>query len=169
MNHETHMRQALALARQALDNDEFPVGCVVVHQDRVIAQGRRINTRLTIASELDHAEIVALQHLQRSDASADRGQMTIYATMEPCLMCYSAILLSRIGALVYAYEDAMGGGTRCDLSQLPELYRESNISIVPGICRTESLALFQAYFQRQHLDYWRDSLLARYTLAQKLE
>lgn len=169
MSHEIYMHQALELAQQALDKDEFPVGCVVVYRDRVIARGERINTLQSVASELDHAEIMALRQLEQGGADGDRSRMTLYATLEPCLMCFSAILLSRIGTLVYAYEDVMGGGTGCDLSQLPELYRNNGIRIVPGICRNESLALFQAYFRRPHIDYWRDSLLARYTLAQQTD
>ncbi len=168
MDHEHYMRQALALAQQALDKDEFPVGCVVVYRDKVIARGERINTLQTVASELDHAEIIALRHLEQGDVFGDRSQMTLYATLEPCLMCFSAILLSRIGRLVYAYEDAMGGGTGCDLIRLPELYRNNGIRIESGVCRKESLALFQAYFKRPHIEYWRDSFLARYTLAQPL-
>jgi len=168
-NHAHHMHQALDLARQALDRDEFPVGCVVVDQDRVIAHGMRTNTRGSVPSELDHAEIIALRRLEAAADQANRGQMALYVTLEPCLMCFGAFLLSGIGTLVYAYEDAMGGGTRCGRSRLPTLYRDSQVRIVPAICRSESLALFKDYFSRPHIDYWRDSHLARYTLAQTID
>lgn len=168
-DHARYMHQALDLARQALDWDEFPVGCVVVHQDRVIAHGIRSNTRRSVPSELDHAEIIALRDLETVGNQANRSQMALYVTLEPCLMCFGAFLLSGIGTLVYAYEDAMGGGTRCERSRLPALYRDNPVRIVPDICRLESLALFKAYFSRPHIDYWRDSLLARYTLAQAIE
>jgi tRNA(adenine34) deaminase len=84
--------------------------------------------------------------------------------MEPCLMCFAAILLSGIRKIVYAYEDIMGGGTTIDLSQLPPLYQTIDCTIVPHILRDRSLSLFKAYFNRSKNDYWRDSLLARYTL-----
>jgi tRNA(adenine34) deaminase len=166
MDHVGHMRQALDLARQALDRDEFPVGCVMVHDGRVIAHGSRINTRQAVPSELDHAEMIALRRLEALADPVDRKQISVYVTLEPCLMCFGALLISGIGTLVHAYEDAMGGGTVCDRSLLPPLYRNNAVDIVSGVCRAESLSLFKNYFSLPHIDYWRDSLLARYTLAQ---
>lgn len=166
MKHETYMQHALAIARKALDKDEFPVGCVIVSDGAIVARGERINTRQAVPSELDHAEILALRELEQLDAALDRRRMTLYATLEPCLMCFGAILISGIGTLVYAYEDAMGGGTACDRSRLPSLYRGNGLRIVSGICRQESLTLFKAFYQRPHIDYWQDSELAHYTLTQ---
>ena len=163
------MKQALTIARHALNNDEFPVGCVIVYKDKVIAQGERINTNQNMASELDHAEMIALRRLEELSHPGDRAEMTIYATLEPCLMCFGAILISRIGTLVYAYEDAMGGGVSCDRKKLPRLYGYNDIEIVPNVCREESLQLFQDFFSRPHIDYWRDSYLATYTLSQQIE
>lgn len=166
MDHEKFMHRALVLARQALGKDEFPVGCVLSYDGRIIAGGARIHTRQTIPSEIDHAEIIALRRMEKLTAVLDRSRMTLYATLEPCLMCFGAILISGIGNLVYAYEDAMGGGTTCDRSGLADLYKSSRLSVVSGVCREESLALFQEYFNRPDIAYWRDSLLARYTLQQ---
>lgn len=166
MNHEIHMQQALNIAKRALDKDEFPVGCVIVADGEIIAHGERTNTHKTIPSELDHAEIHALRKLEQLEDASDRGSMALYATLEPCLMCFGAILISGIGTIVYAYEDAMGGGTSCDRSRLPSLYSNQELTVVPGICRKESLALFQAFYRRPHINYWKDSYLARYTLTQ---
>lgn len=164
--HEKYMRQALTLARQALDRDEFPVGCIVVYEERIVAQGERTGTRQPIPSELDHAEMIALRQLECLTTTIDRQKATLYATLEPCLMCFGALLISGIGTIVYAYEDAMGGGTACDLSQLPALYKNNGTRIIAPVCRQESLALFKDYFSRDHIDYWRGSYLAEYTLAQ---
>jgi tRNA(adenine34) deaminase len=157
------MRAALELARSALSRDEFPVGCVMVYKGRVVAGGARRGTRQKNPSELDHAEIIALRELETLDESMDRGQITAYSTMEPCLMCYGALLISGIGRIVYAYEDAMGGATTCDRSQLPPLYKNSGVEITGGVCRQESLALFKTFFSRPGMDYWAGSLLAEYT------
>ena len=81
-------------------------------------------------------------------------------------MCYGAILLAGIGRIVYAYEDAMGGGTGCPLERLGPLYASRRPSIGAGLRRSEALALFQAFFADPAASYWRDSLLARYTLSQ---
>ena len=78
-------------------------------------------------------------------------------------MCYSALILAGIGKIVFAFEDVMGGGTGCDLSQLPPLYRDSPIIVVPGILRTESLKMFKNYFVNPANDYLKQTLLAEYT------
>ena len=160
------MQQALAQARLALDDGEFPVGCVLEADGHIIAKGRRIGTGRDNPSELDHAEMIALRHLEIVDEPIDRARITLYATLEPCLMCFGALLINGIGTIVYAYEDAMGGGTRCDRSRLPALYRNADVQIVSGVMRPESLALFKTYFSDPRFDYWRDSHLAQYTLAQ---
>ncbi len=165
-NHEHHMQQALDLAREALDRDEFPVGCIMVYEGRIIAQGERTGTRRSVPSEIDHAEMVALRRLEELTEPIDREKITVYATLEPCLMCFGALLISGIGRLVWAYEDAMGGGTACDRSRMPALYRDNKLEVIPHVRRRESLRLFQDYFSRPHIDYWRDSYLEEYTLAQ---
>jgi tRNA(adenine34) deaminase len=165
-HHEKNMAKALDLARSALDRDEFPVGCVMVYEGRIIAQGERLGTRRAVPSEIDHAEMIALRRLESLTEPIDRKQITVYATLEPCLMCFGALLISGIGALVYAYEDAMGGGTACDRTRLPALYRDNDLRIIPHVCRTESLRLFQDFFSLPHIDYWGNSHLEAYTLAQ---
>ncbi len=165
-DHTRYMQMALDLARSALALDEFPVGCIMVHKGNIITRGTRRGTRKKIPSELDHAEIMALRELETMNEPIDRKRITIYATLEPCLMCYGALLISGIGTIVYAYEDIMGGATACDRSRLPDLYKNSGVEIIPGICRQESLALFKDYFARPGMDYWRNSLLAQYTLDQ---
>lgn len=165
-SHTHYMQEALALARQALNRHEFPVGSVLVYQDRIVSRGERTGTRQQVPNELDHAEMIALRRLESIDEPIDRHQVTLYATLEPCLMCFGALLIGGIGQIVYAYEDAMGGGTACDRTQLPELYKNHPIQITPGVCRSESLALFKAFFGDPQIDYWRNSYLANYTLNQ---
>ena len=165
-DHEYFMHMALEQARQALARREFPVGCVLVHENRILVTGSRLGTSFGEKNETDHAEMTALRRLEQKYPHTDRSRISLYCTMEPCLMCYGAILISGIGKIVYAYEDVMGGGTGCDLSRLPPLYRESRISVVSGILRKESLQLFRAFFADPENDYWRGSLLAQYTLGQ---
>lgn len=165
-DHHGYMQQTLDLARQALAGGEFPVGCVLVSRDRVVATGKRVGTRKKHPSELDHAEMITLRNWEAAGKPGNGGPLTLYCTLEPCLMCYGALLISGINTIIYAYEDAMGGGCACDLKQLPSLYRQSRIKLIPGICREESLALFKSFFSDPGADYWRDSQLARYTLSQ---
>ncbi len=168
MDYVRFMDLALAQARTALDQGEFPVGCVVVQNNRVIAEGSRKGTGPdnSFFSEVDHAEIRALKNLESCTETFIPSQAVLFATMEPCLMCYGAIILSGIKTIVYAYEDVMGGGTACDLSGLPPLYRDCNITVVPGICRQKSLDLFCEFFNKKDNLYWKDSILEAYTLDQ---
>lgn len=159
------MRLALAEAAAALRAGEFPVGCVLAEGGRVLASGQRHNSAGANANELDHAEILALRTLLHDHPGADCRGITVYSTMEPCLMCFATLLLSGIRRFVWAYEDVMGGGTGLPLQQLPELYAGMQVALVPGVLRRESLVLFQEFF-RCH-DYWRNSPLASYTLAQQ--
>jgi len=165
MNHDFFMEKAIYLAGNALINGEFPVGCVIVHEERIIAAAARYGTKSrSVHSETDHAEILALKKLEDSGFQGDRAALTIYCNLEPCLMCFGAILISGIRNIVFAYEDVMGGGTACDLVRLPELYSKWPVVIVPGIMRNESLFLFKKYFSNPLNNYWNDSLLARYSL-----
>lgn len=164
---EACMQEALARAGQALEEGEFPVGCVIARQGRIIAAGRRRCSRGPAENEIDHAEMVALKRLY---AGPDRGpaeSLTLYATLEPCLMCFGAVLISGIRRIVYAYEDVMGGGTACRLESLPPLYRDVKIRVVPHVLREQSLALFRRFFSDPKNTYLQASLLAEYTRCQR--
>ncbi len=161
------MRLALTEAREALEAGEFPVGCVLVADDKVVTSGRRENSLAEKANELDHGEIVALRSLVADNPGMELSKITIYSTMEPCLMCYTALLLNGIRTIVYAYEDAMGGGTNLSLHTLNPLYRDMKVTILPHILRDESLMLFKEFFSNPENIYWKDSLLAEYTLKQE--
>lgn len=166
MNYEPHMKAALKLAQEAMKAGEFPVGCVIADKTKVIAAGVREHSKGNLKNELDHAEMVALRRLSELPQEIDAAQLIIFSTMEPCIMCLGAIILSGIRRIVYAYEDIMGGGANCDLNALQPLYSENHITIVPNIMRSESLALFKSYFADPGNDYWKGSLLAKYTLGQ---
>ena len=165
-NHETYMKEALLEAREALIAGEFPVGCVMVHENKIVSRGRRINSKPPYENELDHAEIMALRKLFARRPEINRANITVYSTMEPCLMCYATLLLNGMRTIVYGYEDIMGGGTGLALKELLPLYSEMSVAIIPHILRQESLELFRIFFADHDNTYWQDSPLARYTLSQ---
>ena len=164
--HEKFMRLALEQAETALRNGEFPVGCVIISGGEVVATGGRMNSGVDLC-ELDHAEIVALRNLQRTRPEIDLSSVTVYSTMEPCLMCYATLIVNNVHRLVYGYEDVMGGGTNLPLAQLSPLYASFAMEITKDILRRESLSLFRQFFTSGENDYLKDSLLAQYTLQQK--
>lgn len=159
--HDRLMHLALCQAEHALHNHEFPVGCVIALDGTVIAEGHRINSHGIQRNEMDHAEIVALRSLGNMNSLPNSSKLCIYTTMEPCLMCYSTLLVNGITNIVYAYEDAMGGGTSLPLESLNPLYRDLNVSITSGIKRKESLKLFYRYFNDSQHDYLRDTSLCK--------
>ncbi|MCI5188359.1 MAG: nucleoside deaminase [Candidatus Electrothrix sp. AS4_5] len=163
---EHFMRHALDQARLALEDGEFPVGCVLVRNSTIIQSGRRRNSEGAGGNEIDHAEMVTLRALLAEYPATDCRNITVYSTMEPCLMCYTTLLLSGVRRIVWAYEDVMGGGTSLPFNQLAPLYQDmqAEVELVPDVLRWESLRLFGEFFQKY--SYWQDSLLADYTLTQ---
>ena len=166
MDYEHFMGKALEQAKKAFDAGEFPVGCVIVYRDTIVATGFRKGTSGKFPNEIEHAEIIALKQLVDLNVNTGKDRVVLFTTLEPCMMCMGAMILSGISEIVYAYEDIMGGGTNCDLTTLTPLYKDCGIIIVPNILRKESLELFKAFFKNPKNSYWRGSLLAGYTLSQ---
>ncbi len=163
---EQCMQLALHQAQLALDSGNFPVGCVLVQENTLLQSGYRQNSEGTMSNEIDHAEMVTLRALLAKQPELDWQKITVYSTMEPCLMCYTTLLLSGVRRFVWAYEDVMGGGTNLPLDQLAPLYQEMlvEVELIPNILREQSLRLFGEFFQ--NYSYWQDSLIAEYTLSQ---
>ena len=168
MADEYFMQEALSLAEKALAAGEFPVGCVFVSENRVVARGARCGSAGTFANEIDHAEMVALRHFYDLSPGCDPRKTVAYCTLEPCLMCFGALIIAGIGRIVYAYEDVMGGGTGCRIEHLPDLYHRNRPEVVPHILREKSLTLFQTFFNGTDATYLKNTLLADYTRRQHL-
>ena len=168
MPDEYFMHQALSLAEQTLAAGEFPVGCVFVFENRIVAKGARCGSTDASMNEIDHAEIIALRHFYNLPPGCDPRKTVVYSTLEPCLMCFGALIIAGIGKIVYAYEDVMGGGTGCRLGYLPDLYNNNRPVVIPHMLREKSLALFQTFFNGPDNTYLKGSLLADYTLRQSL-
>ncbi len=164
--HHRFMELAIEEGEKALASSEFPVGCVITDGERVITKAHRMNSK--VDNELDHAEMVALRSVFSGQREHDGMSLSVYSTMEPCLMCYSTLVLHNVSTIVYGFEDAMGGGTSLDLSTLKPLYAHREIDIIPHILRRECLQLFKKFFSDQKNGYLQNSLLARYTMEQKL-
>ena len=166
MDYERFMQKALEEAQTALTAGEFPVGCVMVQDKKILASGARRGTTGGYPNEVDHAELVALRRLFRLNLQMNMREVTVFSTLEPCLMCFGALMISGIGKLVFAFEDPMGGGTQCDVARLTPLYQSNQMAIIPGILRNESLKMLKAFFSEPKNTYLKESLLAAYTLDQ---
>ena len=107
MTHEYFMMMALKEARLAFDEDEVPVGAVVVMNDKVIARGRNMTEKLNDPTA--HAEMIALTSAFNSLGSKYLAEATLYVTVEPCLMCAGAIYWSKLQRIVYGADDEKNG------------------------------------------------------------
>jgi tRNA(adenine34) deaminase len=166
MDYGFFMSKALDEAEQALSHGEFPVGCIMVYEGEVIASGTRHGTRPDDRNEVDHAEMLALRRLGNHGQEIDREKVTVFTTLEPCLMCYAALIINGIRRVVYAYEDVMGGGTGLDLTGLNPIYAEAVMVVLPHVLRKESLSLLKRFFSDPGNTYLQGTLLAKHALEQ---
>ncbi len=162
---ERYMEVAIGEARKALALNEFPVGCVIVDEQGIVCTGKR--EKSSVYNEFEHAEITAIRTLYAEYPERLRNRLRIYCTMEPCLMCFSTLILNNIHSIVYGYEDVMGGGTSVELKNLSPLYATMRIEVISGVLRSACLSLFQKFFNDSPSDYLAGTLLKEYTVAQK--
>jgi len=115
MEDREFMEQALALAREAAEEGEVPVGCVIVYDGKVVGKGR--NRREKGRSALAHAEVEAIGQACATLGGWRLWQCTLYVTLEPCPMCAGAIVNARIPRVVFGASDKKCGacGSVCDL------------------------------------------------------
>lgn len=104
------MQLALEQAEQAFDNDEVPIGAVVVTPDGALA-GRGFNRPISSNDPTAHAEIIALRDSASFSKNYRLTGFTLYVTLEPCIMCFGAMVQARIGRLVYGAPDTRTGLT----------------------------------------------------------
>lgn len=110
------MRHAVELALQAEKEGNLPIGAVIILNNKIIAEGRNKIWQPHFAGTR-HAEIEALLAVPKELWTRSR-EMTIYTTLEPCLMCTGALLLHHIGTVIFGAKDAIGGAS-CVFGHLP--------------------------------------------------
>ena len=107
MTHEAYMEQALLLAREAAACGEVPVGCVIVHDGRIIGRGR--NRREEKQAVFSHAEMDAMAQANAALGTWRLDGCDLYVTLEPCPMCAGAILNARVRRVFYGARDRVMG------------------------------------------------------------
>ena len=106
MEHEDYMREALSLAREAAQEGEVPVGCVIVKDSEIIGRGR--NRREEKQRTSSHAEMEAIAQANERLRSWRLDGCTLYVTLEPCPMCAGAMVMSQLSACVYGADARQG-------------------------------------------------------------
>ncbi len=143
------MEEALALARQACDEGEVPVGCVVVMDGKIV--GRGCNRREKTRNALSHAEVEAINDACRNLGGWRLWQCSLYVTLEPCPMCAGAIINARIPRVVYGAKDDKCGaaGSVCDLFSMAFNHHPQ---AEQGLMEEECAALLQEFFQNLRVE-----------------
>ena len=142
-----HLYMSLALdeARLAWIADEIPVGAVAVCAGQVIARDRNRKEEKSLA--LSHAEIEVIQAVSIELGDWRLSNVTLYVTLEPCLMCAGALLQARIGRVVYGCHDPKAGA----LSTLYKLGEDQRLNhtfpVRSGVFAAESATLLQCFFR----------------------
>ena len=139
------MREALRQADAALEADEVPVGCVVVHQGRCV--GRAHNQRETLRDPTAHAEMIAITQAAEALESWRLTGCTLYVTLEPCAMCAGAMVLARIDRLVYGAADPKAGAVASVFRLIDEPRLNHRVAVTAGVLAEPCGAVLTQFFQ----------------------
>ena len=149
MDDRYFMEEALKLAKEAFDDGEVPVGCVIVRGDEIVGRGR--NRRETDKSARAHAEIGAISEACRNLGGWRLWECTLYVTLEPCPMCAGAIVNARIPRVVYGASDAKCGAVRSVCSMFDMAFNH-HPKVECGILEEECAALLTEFFQKLRVE-----------------
>ncbi len=144
---ENYMRMALDLAREAANADEAPVGAIVVVDDRVAGRGR--NSPIAMSDPTAHAEILALREASAALANYRLPGATMYATLEPCVMCAGALVAARIGRLVFGARDLRFGGVRSKFRIADSDVLNHRVEIVEDVLGAQCAELLKSFFTQR--------------------
>jgi tRNA(adenine34) deaminase len=144
---EHFMREALRMARKAVEADEVPVGAVVVHAGKII--GRAYNQVELLKDATAHAEMLALTQAEAAVGDWRLLDCDLYVTKEPCAMCAGAIVHVRLRRLVFGCADPRAGaaGSVVNLLQLPSFNHQCQIT--SGVLQDKCAAILQDFFRKR--------------------
>ncbi len=142
---EYFMKLAIEEAIKSYNNDEVPIGAVIVKNNKIISASS--NSVEKDLSSIMHAEIKAIISAQKKLKSWRLNECTMYVTLEPCLMCCGAMILSRIEKLVYAASDLKSGAVNSLYSTLSDNRLNHTVETAGGIMEKESSQLLKDFFK----------------------
>ncbi|PKL50897.1 MAG: tRNA adenosine(34) deaminase TadA [Planctomycetes bacterium HGW-Planctomycetes-1] len=146
------MRAAIDQANIALENDDVPVGAVIVCENKIIAKG--YNQRQQLNDPTAHAEIIALTAAAEHIGHWRLLNCTIYVTLEPCPMCAGALVLARINRLVFGCDDPKTGACGSLYNIVQDNRLNHRLEITKGVLADDCSKLLQDFFsvKRQRKD-----------------
>lgn len=141
---EQFMSAALELARRAGEAGEVPVGAVAVREGRVIGSGS--NSPISRNDPTAHAEMLALRGAAGTLGNYRLEDVTLYVTLEPCVMCAGALVQARVRRLVFGARDLRFGGVRAKFRLADSELLNHRVEVVEGILAAECLELLRGFF-----------------------
>lgn len=145
-----YMYAALQEAQKAFDEDEVPVGAVVVHKNRIIGRGYNQVEKLKDATA--HAEMIAITSASSNLQNWRLNECAIYVTLEPCIMCTGALLSSRISELFFAASDIKFGACGSIHNLAENSKTNHTIKVFSGVLAKESEELLKSFFNKKRLN-----------------
>jgi len=145
--HALFMHQALQEALAAYEEDEVPVGAVIVHEGRVIARAH--NQRELLKDPTAHAEMIAITQAAAAMNNWRLTGATMYVTLEPCAMCAGALVLARIDRLVYGAQDPKAGACGTLFNILQDARLNHRVEVVPGVLAAECSDTLKSFFAKR--------------------
>ena len=138
------MKQALAEAQKAFDEEEVPVGAVIVYNGQIIARAH--NQIKMLKDPTAHAEMIAITQAASFLKNERLNECDLYVTIEPCSMCVGASILARLRSIIYGAEDSKTGacGSAIDLAK-PGLFNHY-LEVTRGILESECRTIIQEFF-----------------------
>ena len=144
---EFYMRQAVREAEKAFENNEVPVGAVLVHKKKII--GRASNQTRLLKDPTAHAEMLAITQGCETLGAERLPETTLYVTLEPCPMCVGAMILARIERLVFGAREEKTGACGSVVHLLADGRWNHRFKIEEGLLEFESAALLQEFFKKR--------------------
>ena len=140
-----YMMEALKEAELAKLEDEVPIGCVIVKDDKIIARSH--NQRDKSHNPLGHAETLAIKEASEVLGDWQLVDCELYVTIEPCIMCSGAIIQSRIKRVVYGAPDIKGGAFGSSINILEASNINHHPEVVKGVLENECSSIIKNYFK----------------------
>lgn len=153
---EKYMKEAIKQAGKAAAAGDVPIGCVIVHENQIIARG--YNKRNARKTTLAHAELIAIEKASKKLGDWRLEECTMYITLEPCQMCAGAIVQARIPRVVVGAMNKKAGcaGSVLNLFQIPAFNHQ--VEFEQGVLQEECSAILSDFFRQLRLKKEREGM-----------
>ncbi|MBC8481746.1 MAG: tRNA adenosine(34) deaminase TadA [Planctomycetes bacterium] len=144
------MKKAIDQAMIAEENGDVPIGCVIVHEGKIVAKA--YNQRELLADPTAHAEIIALTQAAAALENWRLHDCSVYVTLEPCPMCAGALVLGRVARLVYGCDDPKTGAVKSLYNIVQDTRLNHWVEVDSGVLEEECAFLLSDFFRRRRIE-----------------